>query len=674
MSNLPQRAMDAKSYYQWLEALQGTIVLRRQDPTSTKPKSRISRTSLAVITSSWFRKEDHKSEANNRAVTCVNDIEFEESKGKKENLLSRRSLHFIPGHGKKYSTYDSNRSYLRTETVDGDWNNIKTIDNVEIEIIPETSKEDPNVKKRGSKKPRPISESVSDFLLLNTPSTENVDKNDVKDETADTKVRGKKFQAHSPRIPKSIMVGKLLSHIEGTRFSSKRASRSLSNLSESLNSVDSKQRHNSQTKDPVEGISICIAKSDDVLAKRTSNSELICHKSIPEEEEKKVVEIDVTCAPQSKEDSVTPVSDKATVPVEVLVSESSSNKKIKKKDKDSSRRKSGLAMIRQFFTSAKIGLKKKETGDKLTVDTNQSSKNSSRKTSTEKVSAKSSARSSQTFESTEVPEIQEQPTKELPEKKVLIPESALSFSQNIQDVSPVSVHEEIFTAKSAYVYEARVVAVIEPGEPIIPSTGDEVDSAYSVENLGATNSSIPFPVQTARNSGIQESILQEKNGSSRNSVDWQDSPNQLALEAPTLPVKTKLKCPSPGYDIPRTKPIPVPGRTQIGDETLENFESFPNVPWGASKRQGEPKESDIIRQIDIETANETRTFVPVCDETVSAVFPNQHLLPSVQQAVSLLNPINNTDGRLSFALAETEVVQEETVRPISEGLKMANTD
>ena len=652
------------------------------------------------------------------------DSEFVEKKN--GNPLSRFSLSFIPGHGKKYSTYDGNRSIRVEQSTNEEWDGKAKTDDDKKNADP------PKLRKKPFKEPRPLSESVSNFLLLNSQSSENL-KNTKDEPVKAVEVEAntvtpdkKKVISHIPKLPTSFGVGKLLSHLQttsGSTTGTRRHSRSMNSLLDVASAVDPKQqKSSSQAEIDIEEEnkqSPLVTKSEDVLSKRASDASSVHHKNsvIIEESQTVVISDQTDCPPESKEGKIDVQVTSSVQEASACAEEDGKDqeilddkKKDKKKAKDSTRRKSGLAMLKQFFYSAKIGIKRKGEStekDKLSVNDTRSRKSSNESAGT---SEKNSARTSliletdanqQEIQSDQIPQ-QKQPTEDPKVKEVnrKFPESKTPElkeipsivilqridSQISEDVQ--SVQEEAFTATEAYKYEAKIIEIVEP-EPFNQS--DPILSPYNPEEADP-----PTPPQSSedeftdlsnkstRNSAestasLEKNILSKKPRKLSAIMTKEDM--EVAELRPSLPLKTKIKCPSPGYDIPRTSPIPIPcseqAATHFNDPVvisclvvenmrptekksleIENKSSFSELRQKASTADCTTSETGSSSAIN----NVSHSIQTVNNDSIS----NSSTRPtSVISKRDSLNKPMDAERRISFAQAETEMVQEEMVQVLS---------
>lgn len=666
-----------------------------------------------------------------RALIDSPDTETTDKKSK----LSRISLNFIPGHGKKYSTYDGSRSYFRVDpiTTEGvtQWED-STATTEKIENQPRSS-DVRNRIKRDSKKSRPRSGSVSNFMLMNGPTDESTNTEvKIKTETsniiaensgsapssapgsAPSSLRRKKNLI--PKLPTSFGVGKLLSHLESVRHTSivQRLSRSMNNLLE-VNVANSEGKSDpNQMTGVQERPKAIAAKSEDVLAKPlASNMEKIDRKSpIPNIEVIDITPDHPSCLPETKQEVAIeekksdpptqqpqPKQTPQEAPQEALqptpqqqpkqqlkqqqpqkpeacanVEETDhtndhcdDKKKDKKKVKDSTRRKSGLAMLRNFFYATKIGMKRKDSGDKdkLTVKDSPSRKTSKGSATSEKTSA----RTSLTIEDDIIPhshpvdhQRKDQQPAGLVDTTVL---PLIQRNNSIQSEGAVSIREEAFVAKSAYHYEARVIAIVEPEPTSPPVVKEEISSsptAATSNNL--LQDDCPVINDIVNNpTPISDELTVEKTSPVRKSVTFSDpiTPEDIEVAElrPPLPIKTKVKSPSPGYDVPRSTPIPIPDAEKWDEVAKNPFENSSTKSKSGDCKNVPPDhptpEVKLVRLVSEQYIQLSFDTGPTKNATVTDVSVN-------------LRELNNKSGeteRVSFARAETELVYEERVQPMS---------
>lgn len=611
-----------------------------------------------------IRQERAKSTMpESQSVTKVDEEVLERKKG---SSLLRLSLSFIPGHGKKYSTYDTRRSYLGTSEGNIDkWNSndIKTEKADQVPQTPAVSK-----RKKESQKSRPISESVSDFLLLNV--TDNKSNETGSDHVEIVRKKGK---LHAPKLPASSKIGKMLSHLEVKGSGS--TSKSLNSLVDvSNNSEADLQKRISEIEKDIVPKPVQVTKSEDTLAKRASEIGIVHRRSIdPIEDLKQDLDKDqTTCSPEPQEAKKEEMELK-DLPVEQAegsaqdeLEESGDKKNKGKKSKDPTRRKSGLAMLKQFFQSAKTSIKRKgEKSDRLSVTPNRSRKSSK--------DEKSSARSSLNMDSEQQqilptnPVVQKEPSpcviepERIPKVTFQRCESHISemSSEDIQSVreenfvaekvphygmepqlqpqnsEDVSEVQEKQLTESDYTNEARFVEVCEP---------------ESVPQVECTVTVIDEPSRKSINSVSSLEKLET------NEMPVDEPINEEVIEViPTLPIKMKTKCPSPGYDVPRSQPIPIEVDVLIKNSTMQDspvFDSCEELKMDKSPGSVTPPTSlpstTLVRklsQLEIEI-----TEHPASNKNFNIVVPRNSQTSS------------EAHNRLSFALATTESVDEEMVQ------------
>ena len=739
-----QRTTDEKAFQIWLAALQASIVLRRQGSTLRKTKTGSSGTTEKVSPPVSIRHQRAKSTINDQRLTFD---EKESSEKKNGNPFSRISLSFIPGHGKKYSTYDGSRSICVEQSANEVW--AKSSDDNKLAGTPK-------LRKKPLKEPRPLSESVSDFLMLNSQSSENltetkdepvealeveagttetkdepakkveveagtIDKKKISSHLKETKdepakkvdveagtTDRKKSSPHLPKLPTSFGVGKLLSNLQsttgGTGSKSRRHSKSMTSLLDVPVVVDPKQqKSSSQAEIIVEDKPALFAKSEEILSKRASDTTSVNRKSAVEEESQTIAISDTTdCPPESKETD----AKIASPPQEASVcadgggrdSEiSDDKKKDKKKIKDSTRRKSGLAMIRQFFLSAKIGIRRKgEAADKDKLSVNDIH---IRKTSNGSgvPSEKNSARTSLTVETDTQQESQceqmseqKQPTQVPGESQVLEIPSIVILQRLDSQISEgvESVQEEAFVAANAYKYEAKIIEIVEP-EPYFSVPSDSVALPSNPKEINrispqlSDNDFTDSSAKSARNSAkstasLENSILNEKPRKISDVMTKEDK--EVAELRPSLPMKTKVKCPSPGYDIPRTSPIAIPCPEQVGKNHYDSAElpcfDLKDAIAAAETESSIKESSNCSSELTQNPLPADSTKSETGSNTISRVshliktFSNDAIsyTPAPSNRLSIRNSQRNSgivERRISFAQAETVVVQEEIVQTLA---------
>ncbi|XP_057380083.1 uncharacterized protein LOC130702425 [Daphnia carinata] len=721
------RTTDEKSCELWLQALQASIVLRRQGSTLRKSKTGSSDPHVNV--------QSPVSNRNRKAKSTMSDVlltteERETTDKKMGSPFSRFSLGFIPGHGKKYSTYDSNRSFFRVElSPNEEWDRKEKAE--DDKKISET----PKLRKKNVKQVRPLSESVSNFLLLNSKSSENVA--ETKIEPVKT-VNKKKGLPSVPKLPTSFGVGKLLSHLQtpNSGSSSRRHSKSMNSLLEACNAVEHKQQKSvSQSNFDVNADATLFPKKDDILSKRNSDTIRVdCQDIVDDVVDKKDVVPDETDCKKGPEGSQQ--EDKVTVASSEQQSSACADgnedpeslddkKKGGKKTKDITRRKSGLAMLKQFFMSAKISMKRKgESVDKDKLCVNDRSRKSSNESAV--ASEKSSARTSLILESdqqqltvkndviTEEQKRQEHQSKEETHKKEQLVElierevaevpviSVLQRHESRKSEGEKSVQEEAFVSENAYTYEATVIEIMEPQSPgLVQPEYFDPTPADPCQDI------ITVPIQSSRNSSELTLSLENEKPARKKSVISCGNVTKEDLEVeelkPFLPLKTKVKCPSPGYDIPRSSPISVPCFEEIEravnpEDVIEYScvaadddpkavekpeepepskkadELKPEAPEPSKKADElKPEESEPSMKADdskpdvvAEDCNASQTS----RKSVRKLTPliqifDQGSNPKAPDATSLRHSFSKTkafEKRISFAQAETETVQEEVVQ------------
>ena len=717
-----QRTTDEKSYQRWLESLQGSIVLRRQGSTL----KRKSRTTSAVITSENISSPIlNRQQKSKSTVHVLRPIMTDESEmADKKSKLSRISLNFIPGHGKKYSTYDSSHSYFRVDpiTTEGvaEWD-----DSAAEKIVDQTHTSDVRSRiKRESKKPRPTSGSVSNFMLMNGPDCDK-SKSEVKIkmETAETKEEPTssstgsitKKKNHLPKLPTSFGVGKLLAHLESSsRLSMRRASKSMNSLLEVPNILNFKRKSGSEEINPKEKPIPVASKSDDILIKHDVD---LRKSPLPTLEIIEVTPDHPSCLPESKQeearaktpDPPQPIQQQspkqqtlekspqqqpiqevgASANVEEDLEEAGDKKKDKKKKgKDPTRRKSGLAMLRNFFYATKIGMRRKGDStdkDKLSVSDSRSRKTSKESTTPDKTSARTSLTNEFDIKTSQ----QSEPVIQHKEKPIIAPVQAavaipaiplIQRKDSIISEGAVSVREEAFVATTAYHLEARVIEVIEP-EPTIPTIKQE-----SIPPVTVMPDHCSAITDVNKLTGHYDELTVEKQSPQRKSVTFADvSPEdtEVAELRPSLPIKTKVKSPSPCYDIPRTTPIPIPGAEKYG-EILTDYATISSTTpvvnqmeatqssisgneISGTKLQSDiipvdclppqdnpPKEENVVRKLSQQYIQLTFDSGQTKKETVA----DETFTVRESSAKSA------DTNRFSFARSETELVKEERVKSL----------
>ncbi|KZS11091.1 Uncharacterized protein APZ42_023801 [Daphnia magna] len=691
------RTTDEKSYELWLEALQASIVLRRQGSTLRKSKTGSSGPLEKV--------QSPVSNRNRKAKSTMSDVllttdERETTDKKIGSPFSRFSLGFIPGHGKKYSTYDGSRSFFRVEqSPNEEWDVKEKVE--DDKKISET----PKLRKKNVKQARPLSESVSNFLLLNSQSSENVAETKIEPVKA---VNKKKNLPSIPKLPTSFGVGKLLSHLQtpSSASSSRRHSKSMNSLVDDCLAVEYKQQKSvSQSNVDVDEKATFFSKSEDILSKRASVTIRVDCEDIVDVVDKKDVAPDQTDC--TKEPEGNQPGDKVIVTSSVQQSSACADdnddleslddkKKGSKKMKEATRRKSGLAMLKQFFLSAKISMKRKgESVDKDKLCVNERSRKSSNESAA--ASEKSSARTSLILESdqqhlavqndviAEEQKRQEHQSKEetqKEEKSVELIErevaespviSVLKRNESRKSEGEKSVQEEAFISENAYTYEAKIIEIVEPQSPGLVHPED-VDQTAS----DPFQDIITLPIKSARNSS-ESTLSLEKVRPARKSVISCEYVTKEDLEVaelkPFLPLKTKVKCPSPGYDIPRNNPVSVPCFKEIepavNPEDVIEFSCVvadPNSTTDNELEKPEPSKSSDELKPDVLTGdcnvskterNSVRKLSPLIQ-----IFDHGSN-PKAPNATSMRHSLSKTkafEKRISFAQAETETVHEEMVQ------------
>ncbi|KAI9558233.1 hypothetical protein GHT06_014986 [Daphnia sinensis] len=689
------RTTDEKSYELWLGALQASIVLRRQGSTLRKSKTGSSGPLEKV--------QSPVSNRNRKAKSTMSDVLFttderETTDKKIGSPFSRFSLGFIPGHGKKYSTYDGSRSYFRVEqSPNEEWDmKEKAEDDKKIS-------ETPKLRKKNTKQSRPLSESVSNFLLLNSQSSEKL--TETKTEPVKS-VNKKKNLPSIPKLPTSFGVGKLLSHLQtpSSGSSSRRHSKSMTSLVDACLTVDYKQQK-SVSQSNVENVDekeTLFSKSEDILSKRASDTIRVdCENIVDDVVDKKDV------APDQTDCTKEPEENQQEVKVIVVSSEQQSSacaednedpespddkKKGGKKTKDATRRKSGLAMLKQFFLSAKISMKRKgESVDKDKLCVNERSRKSSNESAA--ASEKSSARTSLTLESDQqhitvqndvITEEQkqhqskeetheEEQSTEVTESPVI---SVLQRNESRISEGERSVQEEAFVSENAYTYEAKIIEIVEPQSPgLVPPEYVEPTPSNPCQDT------ITVPIKSARNSS-ELTISLEKVRPARKSVISCENVTKEDLEVaelkPVLPLKTKVKCPSPGYDIPRNSPVSVPCFNDIvpavNPEEVIGFSCVVADPDSTTdeepeeQEKSEPSKSSDELKPDVPTGD---CSVPMADrKSVRKLSPLIQIFdhgsnPKAPNATPMRRSLSKTkafEKRISFAQAEIETVHEEMVQ------------
>ena len=185
------RGSDRK-YRVWLRSLQAATELKQTPDIGTESKECL----LPVIqVQSTSSLDDTDNEADNIDTENNAHVNF-------GNRFERLSLELIPGMN--YSTLDGSHR-LHHKSAD---------DFKDLGINPEASSA--SVKTRGNtklqirRKLRPMSESVSSFLHLNSVAS----KRDINHTVDDTDVIRRSKRGHLARLPTSYAVGKFLSHFE----------------------------------------------------------------------------------------------------------------------------------------------------------------------------------------------------------------------------------------------------------------------------------------------------------------------------------------------------------------------------------------------------------------------------------------------------------------------------
>ncbi|XP_046648657.1 uncharacterized protein LOC124338617 [Daphnia pulicaria] len=735
------RTTDEKSFQLWLEALQASIVLRRQG--STLKKSKTTRSSQITEQTSPIsnRHQRAKSTINDQRLTFD---ETESSEKKIGNPFSRFSLSFIPGHGKKYSTYDGSRSIRVEQSPNEEWDG-KPKPSDDNALSGTAAK----LRKKPVKGPRPLSESVSNFLLLNSQSSENLTETskdepvkpmEVEAGTTETKEepakkveveagptktkkepakkveveagtieKKRKVSSHLPKLPTSFGVGKLLSNLQttapGPANKSRRHSKSMTSLLDVAIVADTKQqKSSSQVEIVAEEQPALFAKSEDILSKRASDTSSVNYKSpvVMEESQKTVMPDQTDCpSPESKETDVKmtspPQEASACADEDGRDPEiSDDKKKDKKKIKDSTRRKSGLAMIRQFFQSAKIGMKRKGEAadkDKLSVNDTHSRKTSSNNDSVV-TSEKNSARTSLIVEADIQQDIQrdlntfeqkQTTTQQVPRESqvleipsiVILHRSDSQISESVQ-----SVREEAFVATDAYKYEAKIIEIVEPesSDPVaLPSNLEAINQVppQSSDNDCTDSSSKSARNSTLSTASLENAMLNKKPRKISDVMTKEDK--EVAEHRPSLPMKTKVKCPSPGYDIPRSSPIAIPSPIQFGVNPGDSAE----LPCFDLKDTIATTETESLKQENSSCSSELPQNQLPADSVKSETGSNtisrvSHLIKTFSNdsisyspptsRMSTRNSLNNPDSverRISFAQAETVLIQEEIVQVLA---------
>ena len=447
-----------------------------------------------------------------------------EKKSGNQNLLrfSTGILDFIPGQGKKYPSYDGGRearksAFEMSGIQSGDFLGTKP------------TNESVNRRSSKAKKIRPISASVSDFLLLN-------DSTKKENESSNKLVSEKKTNLLRPRLPTSSSVTKFLSHLEpkaGTNTptslwnSEKRKSKSMNNLQtvENAGCVVLKQ-HKSATQ-----LEIQVPSENPVSFKSNVHEEV-------NQVQKQHME---TENPTEANDQVAQIREK----------------KGEKKKHNTSRRRSSLAVIKNFFFPKKISKEKSPDPTHSIPTVSHKNKEKEKDTIGQKTNFKASPDiQAQRRLNKEVVDVQLQNTsvsESSNQTKFSEENNHLDKPQQIKKVDEeirerqthvlsqiseggLSVEEEPFIAEKSYESEAKVIEIIEP-EPHSAITKDEQEKTITEQRPSSTSKENPASKQRP------ESRINE-------CYDWEKKESK-----PPLPIKTKNKCPSPDYDIPRSTSI-----------------------------------------------------------------------------------------------------------------------
>ena len=615
----------------WLEALQAAIVLRRQGASAVTKSS---------------RKQKAKSTSTGSSAPVAGLISVDQVKDKKSGShrqLFRFSLDFIPGQGKKYPSIDGSQfqdASQKENLADADQKNKK--------------------RHRSSKSanPRPISQSLSSFILLNTSSADKLD-DGSDDQILRKTATASPSATRRPRIPTSFGVGKLLSHMKSDVGSK-------SSFNESAKSLDS--------------VDVDEAK---VIPLKYSSSENMADDKQPKEPAAVVV---------TKEQVVSPT---AVEPTEK-----------KEPKKDAPRRKSSFNMIKEFFIRApskvfkRSATKEGDPGDaeatvpavKEDVEAKQPQCDPS---STDALEKKNKHQKENLIDVND---------KDDTKDKKYLPQ--------ISEMSVTTVQEEPVVAESAFECEAKVLEVVEPEEPLHHPQEEIVEVHQGKDSSSSSSSSGPdlgdmevitiADVEPKRNSGHVE----PENVNPMPEIVLMDSSNELcpfgeididhfSLEStdaaegkPQLPVKTKIKCPSPEYDTPRNNsPIFIPElaiQEPSGNQEVECC-PLPTAPVEIDPVQDDDKSSAPQQDVEDHGIKGNESPPPPLEpqskspETKSRGLAHlvQFFTASSSSSVQLEVPVARRKSagkaeevkRISFALADTETFKEESVQELPDELK-----
>ena len=461
-----QRARDEANFNRWMAAFNEAVKPIEQradqlvdDEKSVEPPSISQRRSKKAL-----------------SINIVKDDSMDDD-------FRRVSLNFFPGHGRKYPTFDDRLMDCRTMR----------------EINTETkSKQESGVKRRAKKnltKQRPESASVSDFLLLNSPT--------MKAAPIPTPVPKRKL-LHNPMIPTNKNVDKLV-------------------LQSGLNLTLS--RWKKQTKKPamdrpirsMTSLHLAEEEYESFVNKATSDSK-----------------IDAVASPSDSRAVRAEDKENKTEEVEVKTDEHS------KSDAKKKRRKSSLAKLKHFLFFARLS---KKSDDEQSGKHLKTSEIEGRKR--ERRNSKSSQEVKQ--------EITQHENNQIKDDKVNR-KSWLLYEQQISEGNE-SVVEEPIEAKKAFECDAnkeKEEGVIQRRRPSGDYAIEPRQRKYSLSQARETchnrpaTRSFDFENRTSRTLD-RRSTVRALDFNFDLALDVTFTENRLAL-----PLKTRVRALSPGcYDSPR---------------------------------------------------------------------------------------------------------------------------
>ena len=501
----------------WLEALQAIALQRRTSVHALQSKN---------FPSQEDSKED-QSEILDEPVILKRKQSINHEKKSSSNNFLRFSLDFIPGQGKKYPTYDGGRQTRKSafeisSVQSGDSFGSKVAESKDEKPSEKPKQTNSGLVNRRPNKPqkdRPISASVSDFLVLNDSTKKENEEQKAIPERRTTLLR--------PRLPTSFSVAKFLSHLEPKPGSNtptspwnakRRISKSMNNLQVVENNGVILKQHKSASQLEIQiGANI----EEPLISKNNETSNQVVPQLLDQQKEK------------------------ANNPSEAYDEEVTPRDKKKEKKINITRRRSSLAVIKQFFFPSKKTTKDKSpdpSHSPMPQLTEEAEKPLS-KLDVEDTTEASIDIESQIFKDKDMgSNIEEKNTPELKStssgKGYLASKGEQLGKRERQTClsqiseSGLSVQEEPFTADKSYECDVKVIEIVEP-EPCPKINEDNPQPSIILPEISESKQS-------------PESFSNKQ----FNYNDWQTTELR-----PPLPIKTKSKCPSPDYDVPRSASV-----------------------------------------------------------------------------------------------------------------------